>query len=130
MRCRRAGPSRGRTLGASVHVIRKSRVKCTERNGEGLPSLTYLLMDFALTDLQQSLHEEVLALAGSFGPEYWLEHDRAEQYPWEFVRAFARRGWLGTTIPEEYGGAGLGLTEAAGVLHALCPSRAGTRAPP
>jgi alkylation response protein AidB-like acyl-CoA dehydrogenase len=83
-------------------------------------------VDFALTDLQQALHEEVLALASSFPPDYWLEHDRAERYPWDFVRAFARRGWLGTIIPEAYGGAGLGTTEAALVLHAVCLSGAGT----
>jgi len=83
-------------------------------------------VDFALTDLQQALHEEVLALAGRFPPDYWLEHDRAERYPWDFVRAFAERGWLGTTIPEEYGGAGLGITEAAVILHAICLSGAGT----
>jgi alkylation response protein AidB-like acyl-CoA dehydrogenase len=83
-------------------------------------------MDFALTDLQRALHEEVLALARTFSMEYWLEHDRAERYPWDFVRAFAARGWLGTTIPEEYGGAGLGVTEAALVLHAICLSGAGT----
>jgi acyl-CoA dehydrogenase len=83
-------------------------------------------VDFALTELQQALHEEVLALASSFPPDYWLEHDRAERYPWDFVRAFARRGWLGTIIPEAYGGAGLGVTEAALVLHAVCLSGAGT----
>jgi acyl-CoA dehydrogenase len=83
-------------------------------------------VDFALSELQQALHEEVLALAGSFPPAYWLEHDRAERYPWDFVRAFARRGWLGTIIPEAYGGAGLGVTEAAVVLHAICLSGAGT----
>lgn len=83
-------------------------------------------MDFGLTELQQALHEEVLALASSFTPEYWLKHDRAEQYPWDFVRAFAKRGWLGTIIPQEYGGAGLGITEAALVLHAICLSGAGT----
>jgi len=83
-------------------------------------------MDFALTDLQRTLHEEVLALAGRYPPDYWLEHDRAERYPWDFVRAFAERGWLGTVIPEEYGGAGLGITEAALVLHAICLSGAGT----
>ncbi|HKA49938.1 MAG TPA: acyl-CoA dehydrogenase family protein, partial [Candidatus Dormibacteraeota bacterium] len=83
-------------------------------------------MDFALTELQQALHDEVLALAGSFPPEYWLERDRKEQYPWEFVRALARRGWLGTIIPEEYGGAGLGITEAAVIMHAVCLSGAGT----
>jgi len=83
-------------------------------------------MDFALSDLQQSLQDEVLALASSFGPEYWLEHDRAEQYPWEFVHAFAKRGWLGTIIPQEYGGAGLGISEAAIIMHAICLSGAGT----
>jgi alkylation response protein AidB-like acyl-CoA dehydrogenase len=83
-------------------------------------------VDFALTDLQRTLHEEVLALAGGFAPDYWLEHDREERYPWDFVRAFAARGWLGTIIPEEYGGAGLGITEAALVLHAICLSGAGT----
>jgi alkylation response protein AidB-like acyl-CoA dehydrogenase len=83
-------------------------------------------LDFALTELQRALHEEVLALASSFSPEYWLEHDRAERYPWDFVRAFGKRGWLGTIIPEEYGGAGLGITEAALVLHAICLSGAGT----
>lgn len=83
-------------------------------------------MDFALTDLQQALHEEVLALARGFPPEYWLEHDRSAEYPWEFVRAFAKRGWLGTIIPQRYGGAGLGVTEAAVVMHAVCLSGAGT----
>jgi acyl-CoA dehydrogenase len=83
-------------------------------------------VDFALSELQQALHEEVLALASSFAPDYWLEHDRAERYPWDFVRAFARRGWLGTIIPEAYGGAGLGITEAALVMHAVCLSGAGT----
>jgi acyl-CoA dehydrogenase len=83
-------------------------------------------VDFALSELQQALHEEVLALASSFAPDYWLEHDRAERYPWDFVRAFARRGWLGTIIPEAYGGAGLGITEAAVLLHAICLSGAGT----
>ena len=83
-------------------------------------------VDFALSELQETLHEEVLALAGSFSPDYWLEHDRAERYPWDFVHAFARRGWLGTIIPEAYGGAGLGITEAAVILHAICLSGAGT----
>ncbi|HXM57836.1 MAG TPA: acyl-CoA dehydrogenase family protein, partial [Candidatus Dormibacteraeota bacterium] len=83
-------------------------------------------MDFALTDLQQALHEEVLTLAGRFSLDYWREHDREERYPWEFVRAFAERGWLGAIIPPEYGGSGLGMTEAALILHAICLSGAGT----
>jgi alkylation response protein AidB-like acyl-CoA dehydrogenase len=87
-------------------------------------------MDFALTDLQRILNDEVLALASRFSPDYWLAHDRSGEYPWEFVRAFAARGWLGTIIPEEYGGAGLGITEAAIILQAICRSGAGTSGAP
>ncbi len=83
-------------------------------------------MDFALTPLQQTLAEESLALSRSFPPDYWLEKDRTGIYPWEFVRAFAEKGWLGTIVPEAYGGSGLGITEAALLLHAICLSGAGT----
>ncbi len=82
-------------------------------------------MDFTLSELQSSLRSEALAQARRFGYDYWLAHDRSGEYPWEFVRAFAERGWLGTIIPEEHGGAGLGVTEAALLLHAVCESGAG-----
>ena len=70
-------------------------------------------MDFALTEQQELIRKEVSSLARSFPPEYWLEKDGKAEYPWEFVRAFAQAGWLGAIIPEEYGGSGLGVTEAA-----------------
>lgn len=82
-------------------------------------------MEFGLTDLQRNLREEVLSQARRFDYGYWLAKDGASEYPWEFVRAFAERGWLGTIIPEAYGGAGLGVTEAALMLHAVCESGAG-----
>lgn len=83
-------------------------------------------MDFALTEQQELIRKEVGALARSFPPEYWLEKDRKAEYPWEFVRAFAEGGWLGMIIPEEYGGSGLGATEAAILLHEICATGAGT----
>src|SRR5512145_3013215 len=83
-------------------------------------------MDFALTEQQAIIRKEVGALARSFPPDYWLEKDRKAEYPWEFVRAFAEGGWLGMIIPEEYGGSGLGATEAAILLHEICASGAGT----
>jgi acyl-CoA dehydrogenase len=64
-------------------------------------------MDFALSDLHQTVQREARTIAARFSLEYWLEHDRSAAYPWEFVRAFAESGWLGVMIPEEYGGAGL-----------------------
>ena len=82
-------------------------------------------MDFAPSDLAESLREEVRALCRGFPPEYWREHDHAGGYPWEFLKAFAERGWLGLVIPERYGGSGLGVTEAGVMLEAICESGAG-----
>ena len=82
-------------------------------------------MDFGLSDLQESLREEVRVLCRRFEPVYWLEHDRSAEYPWEFLRAFAERGWLGLIIPERHGGSGLGVTEAGILLEAVCASGAG-----
>jgi len=83
-------------------------------------------MDFALTEQQELIRKEVATLARTFSADYWLDKDRKAEYPWEFVRAFAEGGWLGAVIPEQYGGAGLGVTEAALILHEICAAGAGT----
>ncbi len=69
-------------------------------------------MDFALTEQQELIRKEVATLARSFSLDYWLEKDRKAEYPWDWVKTFAQAGWLGMIIPEEYGGSGLGVTEA------------------
>ena len=83
-------------------------------------------MDFALTESQELIKKEVGALARTFSLDYWLDKDDKAEYPHEFVRAFADNGWLGIMIPEEHGGAGLGVTEASLMLHEICASGAGT----
>src|SRR5436189_6441060 len=83
-------------------------------------------MDFALTEQQQMIRKEVATLARSFSLDYWLEKDRKHEYPWDFVKAFARAGWLGAIVPEEYGDSGLGVTEAAILVHEICAACAGT----
>jgi len=83
-------------------------------------------MDFALTEQQELIRKEVATLARSFPADYWLEKDKSGDYPWEFVKAFGAGGWLGIVIPEEYGGSGLGVTEAAILLHEICAAGAGT----
>jgi alkylation response protein AidB-like acyl-CoA dehydrogenase len=83
-------------------------------------------MDFALTEQQELIRKEVATLARSFSADYWLDKDKRAAYPWEFVRAFAEGGWLGAIIPEMYGGSGLGVTEAALILHEICAAGAGT----
>lgn len=66
------------------------------------------------TDLNM-IRESAHALASRFDLEYWREHDTQKKYPWDFIHAFAEGGWMGTMIPEAYGGMGLGL-EAASVM--------------
>jgi hypothetical protein len=82
-------------------------------------------MDFALSESQELVRKEVGTLARTFGWEYWRGKDRRAEYPDEFVAAFARAGWLGLTIPEAYGGAGLGVVEAVLMLEAVAASGAG-----
>lgn len=83
-------------------------------------------MDFDLTPTQRAIREETGRLARTFSLDYWREKDRLAEYPREFVAAFAAGGWLGTIVPEAYGGSGLGITEAALMLEAICASGAGT----
>ena len=64
-------------------------------------------------------------LARRFDLGYWRQKDKQEEYPWEFVKAFADAGWLGAMIPEEYGGLGLGLTESAVMMSEVAASGAG-----
>ena len=83
-------------------------------------------MDFQLTEQQELIRKEVATLARSFSLDYWLEKDRKAEYPVDFIRAFAQAGWLGMIIPDDYGGSGLGVTEAALMLHEICAAGAGT----
>jgi len=82
-------------------------------------------IDFAFSDLQLSLRDAVAKVCARFGDEYWLKHDRDGEFPEEFRRAIADAGWLGICMPEPYGGAGLGITEAAIVMEAITSSGAG-----
>lgn len=64
-----------------------------------------------------AIREGVRAVVTTFGDDYWLARDEDGAFPREFHRAMAEAGWLGITMPEEYGGAGLGVTEAAVMMH-------------
>ena len=69
------------------------------------------------------IREAVQALCATFPPEYHREIDQQRGYPEAFVKALTEAGWLAVMIPEEYGGAGLGLTEASVVMEEI--NRAG-----
>jgi len=80
------------------------------------------------TEEQLALRDGVRAVVSRFGDDYWLERDEDGKFPFEFHRAMADAGWLGITMPEEYGGAGLGVTEAAIMMHEVASHGGGMAA--
>jgi acyl-CoA dehydrogenase len=82
-------------------------------------------MDFALSAEQEAIREAVAKICARFGDDYWLAKDRDGGFPHDFHRAFAEAGWLGVCIPPEYGGAGLGVTEATLLMQTIAESGAG-----
>lgn len=85
-------------------------------------------MDFEPTDDQKSIRTAVAGLAAKFDDTYWMQKDQDHEFPSEFYSAFADGGWLGLTIPEEYGGHGLGITEASILLEEVSASGGGMNA--
>jgi acyl-CoA dehydrogenase len=82
-------------------------------------------MDFAPSETQASLRDAIARLCARFDDGYWLAHDREHRFPHEFHAAMAQAGWLGICMPEEVGGAALGVTEAAIMMQAVAQSGAG-----
>jgi acyl-CoA dehydrogenase len=76
-------------------------------------------MDFNLTQEQLQIREEIRRVCGEFPDSYWREADKSREYPEAFVRKLTELGWLAAPIPEEYGGAGLGITEASIILEEI-----------
>ena len=81
-------------------------------------------MDFSLSPEQQQIRDEVRKLCVKFDDAYWLEKDRTGDFPHELHAALAAAGWLGIAMPEAYGGAGLGITEAVIMMQAIAESGA------
>ncbi|WP_417251761.1 acyl-CoA dehydrogenase family protein [Castellaniella sp.] len=71
----------------------------------------------------QDIRDAIRDLCAQFGDEYFRKIDEARGYPAEFVDALTHAGWLAALIPEEYGGSGLGLTEASVIMEEI--NRAG-----
>jgi acyl-CoA dehydrogenase len=74
-------------------------------------------------DQYQEIREAIRALSSTFPAEYHRKVDEARGYPAEFVDALTKAGWMAALIPEEYGGSGLGLTEASVIMEEI--NRAG-----
>jgi acyl-CoA dehydrogenase len=76
-------------------------------------------MDFNLSVEQQQIRDEIRKLCKEFPDGYWREVDHNKAYPEAFVRKLSELGWLAALIPEEYGGTGLGITEASIILEEI-----------
>ncbi|HXG51672.1 MAG TPA: acyl-CoA dehydrogenase family protein [candidate division Zixibacteria bacterium] len=76
-------------------------------------------MDFNLTAEQLQLREEIRRVCKEFPDSYWRAIDAKKEYPEAFVRKLSELGWLAALIPEEYGGSGLGITEASIILEEI-----------
>jgi acyl-CoA dehydrogenase len=74
---------------------------------------------------ETSINEAITRLCVPFGDAYWLDKDRTGGFPEDFFQAVAASGWLGICIPEAYGGAQLGITEAAVMMQTIAQSGAG-----
>ncbi len=82
-------------------------------------------MDFSLSETQRAVADAIARIAAGFDDAYWLARDRDGRFPHELHQALARDGWLGIAMPTAHGGAGLGITEAAIMMHEIAASGAG-----
>jgi acyl-CoA dehydrogenase len=76
-------------------------------------------LDITLTADQRAIADSVAKICARFGDDYWTECDQQPRFPHEFHKAMAEAGWLGIAMPEELGGAGLGVTEAAIMMQTV-----------
>lgn len=70
------------------------------------------------------IRQSVRQLCAKYGEDYWLQLDRERGFPTEFVSELTTSGFLTVLIPEEYGGAGLGVYEASIIMEEVCRSGA------
>ncbi|MCW5657675.1 MAG: acyl-CoA/acyl-ACP dehydrogenase [Burkholderiaceae bacterium] len=85
-------------------------------------------MDFSVSAEQRAIRDGVGAVVRRFDDDYWLARDDDGEFPHAFHQAMAEGGWLGITMPAEYGGAGLGVTEAAIMMHEVASHGGGMAA--
>ena len=82
-------------------------------------------MDFSDNREHESIREAIGRVCANFGDDYWLQRDRDGGFPHELYNALAEGGWLGICMPQEYGGSGMGITEATVMMTAIARSGAG-----
>ena len=82
-------------------------------------------MKTEFTDEQLAIKDAIERICADFSADYWLETDQSGVFPQEFVDAICEGGWFGIAMPEEFGGSGMGITEASILCQAIAQSGAG-----
>ena len=82
-------------------------------------------MNFQFTNEQLQIQDAIEKLCKPFDADYWLKKDQSGDFPFDFHQTLVDAGWLGIAMPQEYGGAGLGITEAALMMRTISGSGAG-----
>ena len=83
-------------------------------------------MTFSINEDQMAIKQAISKICDNFSPEYWLERDNTGEFPQEFVTEVCEGGWFGIAMPEEYGGSGLGMTEASLMMQTITESEPAT----
>jgi acyl-CoA dehydrogenase len=82
-------------------------------------------MDFTFNPQQHAMRDAIERLCQPFDADYWRRKDSEGSFPHDFHQALASAGWLGIAMPQEYGGAGLGIIDAALMMHTIAATGAG-----
>ncbi|KAH7385030.1 acyl-CoA dehydrogenase-like protein [Cadophora sp. MPI-SDFR-AT-0126] len=91
-----------------------------------LPRQANTLMETSgFSDTQLQVRESISKICSKYPDEYWAAHDESGEYPHELHRDLSKDGWIGIALPEDLGGAGLGISEATMMLHTISESGAG-----
>ena len=81
-------------------------------------------MNFEFSEQQNQIRDSIRKLCSRFDDQFWLDRDNDGEFPEEFCSVLAKDGWLGICMPEEVGGSGLGIAEAAVMVQTISESGA------
>ena len=71
------------------------------------------MVDLLSAEDEAQIRSSLRQVLSKFPDGYWMQHDLDHEFPWDFYKAMAEAGWIGICIPEQYGGGGAGVQEAA-----------------
>src|SRR5262249_37523505 len=122
----RPDADRGARCGPAIvgHRCRHREDRNAASRVRNAPNRKGRTMDFSLTPEQQQIRDAIAKLCSQFDDAYWLEKDRSGEFPHQLHSGLEKAGWLGIAVPADYGGSGLGITEAAIMMQAIAESGA------